>query len=39
MRFHEFYLFEDGKVVEFQALWDIPDLMMQAGAWPMAPSR
>ena len=38
MRFHEFYRFDGGKVVEFQALWDIPELMMQAGAWPMAPS-
>lgn len=38
MRFHEFYRFENGKVVEFQALWDIPEVMMQAGAWPMAPS-
>lgn len=38
MRFHEFYRFEAGKVVEYQALWDIPEVMMQAGAWPMAPS-
>ncbi|MDD9910224.1 MAG: ester cyclase [Ahrensia sp.] len=38
MRFHEFYKFEDGKVTEIQALWDIPELMMQAKAWPMAPS-
>lgn len=38
MRFHEFFRFEDGKVVEFQALWDIPEVMMQANAWPMAPS-
>ncbi|GAA0774421.1 polyketide cyclase [Roseibium denhamense] len=38
MRFHEFYRFEDGKAVEIQALWDIPELMMQADAWPMAPS-
>ena len=38
MRFHEFYRFEQGKVVEIQALWDIPELMMQANAWPMAPS-
>ncbi len=38
MRFHEFYRFEAGKVVEVQALWDIPELMMQASAWPMAPS-
>ena len=38
MRFHEFYRFESGKVVEVQALWDIPELMMQANAWPMTPS-
>lgn len=38
MRFHEFYRFERGKVVESQAIWDIPEVMMQAGAWPMAPS-
>jgi predicted ester cyclase len=37
MRFHEFYRFEDEKVVEVQALWDIPEVMMQANAWPMAP--
>ena len=37
MRYHEFYRFEDGHVVEMQAIWDIPELMMQAGAWPMAP--
>ena len=38
MRFHEFYRFVDGNVVEIQTLWDIPELMMQANAWPMAPS-
>ena len=38
MRFHEFFRFEEGKIVEIQALWDIPELMMQANAWPMAPS-
>ncbi|MEM9755337.1 MAG: ester cyclase [Pseudomonadota bacterium] len=38
MRFHEFYRVEDGRVVEMQALWDIPEVMMQAGAWPLAPS-
>ncbi len=38
MRFHEFYRFENGKIVEVQAIWDIPEVMMQAGAWPMAPS-
>jgi len=38
VRFHEFYRFENDRVVEIQLLWDIPELMMQAGAWPMAPS-
>jgi len=38
MRFHEFYRFEAGKIVEMQAIWDIPEVMMQAGAWPMQPS-
>lgn len=38
MRFHEYYRFEGGKVVEYQAIWDLPEVMMQAGAWPMAPS-
>lgn len=38
MRFHEFYRFEQGKVVEIQAIWDIPEVMMQAGVWPMVPS-
>ena len=38
MRFHEFFRIVDGKVVEIQALWDIPEVMMQANAWPMSPS-
>ncbi|MGX9357256.1 ester cyclase [Roseobacteraceae bacterium S113] len=38
MRFHEFYRIEEGRVVELQAIWDVPELMMQAGVWPMAPS-
>jgi len=38
MRFHEFYRMEGQKVVEMQALWDIPEVMVQAGAWPMTPS-
>lgn len=38
MRFHEFYRIVNGRVVEVQAIWDIPELMMQANAWPMAPS-
>ncbi|MBL7005672.1 MAG: ester cyclase [Spirochaetia bacterium] len=38
MRFHEFYRIKQGKIVEMQGIWDIPQLMMQAKAWPMAPS-
>lgn len=38
MRFHEFYRIAAGKIVEVQAIWDIPEVMMQAKAWPMAPS-
>ena len=38
MRFHEFYRFENGRITEMQALWDIPEVMMQSGAWPMVPS-
>lgn len=38
MRFHEYYRIKDGKIVELQAIWDIPEVMMQAGVWPMAPS-
>jgi predicted ester cyclase len=38
MRFHEFYRLEEGRVVEMQAIWDIPQVMMQARAWPMTPS-
>jgi len=37
MRYHEFFRFENNNVVEMQAIWDIPELMMQANAWPMPP--
>lgn len=37
MRYHEFFRLENGRVVEMQAIWDLPELMMLAGAWPMAP--
>ncbi len=37
MRYHEFFCIENNQIVEMQAIWDIPELMMQAGAWPMAP--
>jgi len=38
MRFHEFFRIEDDQIVEIQAVWDIPQLMMQANAWPLSPS-
>ncbi len=38
IRFHEFYRIEGDKIAEMQAIWDLPELMMQAGAWPMVPS-
>jgi len=37
MRYHEYFRVDNGKVIEMQAIWDIPELMMQAGAWPMGP--
>jgi predicted ester cyclase len=37
MRYHEYFQITDGKITEVQAIWDIPELMMQARAWPMAP--
>ncbi|MEM1267159.1 MAG: ester cyclase [Pseudomonadota bacterium] len=37
MRYHEYYRFEDGRVVEMEGLWDIPQVMHQAHVWPMAP--
>jgi predicted ester cyclase len=38
MRYHEFFRIVDDQIVEMQALWDIPQVMMAAGAWPLAPS-
>jgi len=38
MRFHEFYKFAGNQVTEYQGIWDIPEVMMQANAWPLAPS-
>ena len=38
MRYIEFFRLEGDKIVEAKLLWDIPALMMQANAWPMAPS-
>lgn len=38
LRFHEFYQVRNGKVIEVQAIWDIPEVMMQAGVWPLSRS-
>ncbi|MEM1152331.1 MAG: ester cyclase [Pseudomonadota bacterium] len=38
LRYHEFYRIEDGKIAEYQAIWDFPHLMMKAGCWPLGPS-
>ena len=37
MRYHEFFRIEEEKISEMHFIWDIPELMMQANAWPMAP--
>lgn len=37
MRYQEFFRIEDERIVEMEGLWDIPQVMLQAGAWPMAP--
>ena len=37
MRYHEFFKIEGGRVREVQAIWDIPELMVQANVWPLAP--
>ncbi|WP_136247252.1 ester cyclase [Halomonas borealis] len=38
MRYAEFFRLENERIVEMRSLWDIPELMMQANAWPMGPS-
>ncbi|MEM6543729.1 MAG: ester cyclase [Pseudomonadota bacterium] len=38
LRYHEFFRIAENRVQEVQAIWDIPELMMQAGVWPMGPS-
>ena len=37
MRYHEFFQIEENKITEMQCIWDLPELMIQANAWPMAP--
>ena len=38
MRHIEFFRIEGSKIVEMRLLWDIPEIMLQASAWPMPPS-
>jgi predicted ester cyclase len=38
LRYGEVYQIEDGRIVQANCLWDILDLMRQAGFWPIAPS-
>ena len=38
MRYAEFYRIEDDRIVEMQAIWDIPEVMIQARACPLSPS-
>ncbi|MEO1746352.1 MAG: ester cyclase [Pseudomonadota bacterium] len=38
LRYGEIYELRDGHIVQANCLWDILDLMRQAGFWPVAPS-
>jgi predicted ester cyclase len=38
LRYGEVYQIVDGKIVQANCLWDILDLIRQAGFWPLAPS-
>jgi predicted ester cyclase len=38
LRYGEVYEIRDGRIVQANALWDILDLIRQAGFWPIAPS-
>lgn len=38
LRFGEVHRIADGRIVESWCLWDLLDLMRQAGVWPIAPS-
>ncbi len=39
MRYHEYYRIESDRIVEMEGLWDIPQVMRQIDAWPMAEQR
>ena len=36
-RYHEYLKIQNDQIVEMEAIWDIPQVMQQAGVWPMAP--
>ena len=36
LRYHEYYRLEAGKIIEMTGLWDIPQVLVQARAWPFA---
>ena len=38
LRYGEVHQVEDGKIVQSSCLWDLLDLIRQAGFWPIAPS-
>jgi predicted ester cyclase len=38
LRYGEVYEIRDGRIVQANALWDVLDLVRQAGFWPIAPS-
>jgi predicted ester cyclase len=38
LRYGEVFEIKDGKIVQANCLWDILDVMRQAGFWPLAPS-
>ncbi|MEM1038382.1 MAG: ester cyclase [Pseudomonadota bacterium] len=38
LRYGEVYEIEDGRIVQANLLWDVLDLIRQAGFWPLAPS-
>ena len=39
MRYHEYLRIEGDHIVEMEGLWDIPQVMVQVGVWPMAPQQ
>ena len=35
MRYHEYFRMKDGRIVEMLGLWDLAQIMLQAGVWRM----